>query len=356
MRQTNFAGGGDTLSQNIKPLIAALTGKSAARPPFWLMRQAGRYLPEYRELRKKAENFLDFCYRPELSVEATLQPIRRYGMDAAIVFSDILVIPHALGMAVTFETGHGPVLDAIGDLDGVKRLWPEPAADRLDPVYETLAEVRSALDDSTALIGFAGAPWTIATYMVEGGSSRDFAKVKRWALGDPDGFATLIEALVEAISGHLIAQADAGADAVQIFDTWASALPAAAFRRWCVAPVGEIVRRVKAKRPDVPVIGFPRGAGISYRDYASATRVDGLGLDSTVPTAWARDQLQGEVTLQGNLDPQILVVGGDTMRREIDRILGDLGAGAFIFNLGHGVVPETPPENVALLTSLLRGA
>jgi len=356
MRQTVSAEGGHTVSQDIKPLIAALTGKSSARPPFWLMRQAGRYLPEYRELRKKAENFLDFCYRPELSVEATLQPIRRYGMDAAIVFSDILVIPHALGMEVTFETGRGPCLDAIGDLDGVKRLRSEPLMERLDPVYETLGQVRSALDDSTALIGFAGAPWTIATYMVEGGSSRDFAKVKRWALGNPDSFATLIEALVEAISGHLIAQADAGADAVQIFDTWASAVPATAFQRWCVAPVGEIVRRVKAQRPNLPVIGFPRGAGIAFRGYAIATGVDGLGLDSTVPTAWARDQLQGEATLQGNLDPQVLVVGGDTMRREIERILNDLGDGRFIFNLGHGVVPETPPENVALLTSLLRGA
>lgn len=344
------------MSQETKPLIEALSGRTLDRPPFWLMRQAGRYLPEYRALRQEAENFLDFCYRPELSIEATLQPIRRYGMDAAIVFSDILVVPHALGMEVTFETGRGPVLDAIGDLEGVKRLRTEPLAARLEPVYETLGQVRAALDDRTALIGFAGAPWTIATYMVEGGSSRDFSTIKQWAFNDPDGFAALVETLVATISGHLIAQADAGADVVQIFDTWAGVLPPPAFQRWCIEPVAEIVRRIKEKRPNLPVIGFPRGAGISYQGYAAATGVDGLSLDSSVPTDWARDGLQKTVTLQGNLDPQVLVVGGDAMRAEVDRILGDLQGGAFIFNLGHGVVPETPPENVALLTSLLRGA
>jgi uroporphyrinogen decarboxylase len=319
------------------------------------MRQAGRYLPEYRELRQSAENFLDFCYRPKLAAEATLQPIRRYGMDAAIVFSDILVVPHALGMDVTFETGRGPVLDAIGDAEGVKQLRAEPIVGRLNPVYETLATVRAELDKSTALIGFAGAPWTIATYMVEGGSSRDFATIKRWAFGDPDGFGGLIDRLVETISAHLIAQADAGADAVQIFDTWAGVLPENAFKRWCVEPVKAIVDRVRQKRPDLPIIGFPRGAGLLYQGYAAATGVNGVSIDSAVPTGWARDVLQKEATVQGNLDPQILVVGGDVLRAEVDRILRDLGNGRHIFNLGHGVVPETPPENVALLTSLLRG-
>ncbi len=345
-----------TASKNTKPLLAVLSGERLARPPFWLMRQAGRYLPEYRELRGQAENFLDFCYRPELAVEATLQPIKRYGMDGAIVFSDILVVPDALGVGVSFETGHGPVVETVRDADALKTL----SLDRLDvhlaPVYETLSGVANALDDKTALIGFAGAPWTVATYMVEGGSSRDFSTVKRWAFADPDGFGGLIDILIEAVARHLVNQARAGAEVVQIFDSWAGVLPEPMFRRWCVEPVAAIVRQVKATYPDLPIIGFPRGAGAAYQGYATATGVDAVGLDTAVPTQWAATTLQSDSVVQGNLDPLMLVVGGAAMEAEIERILTDLSGGGHVFNLGHGVVPETPPEHVGRLASLLRAS
>lgn len=318
------------------------------------MRQAGRYLPEYREVRSRSENFLDFCYRPELAVEATLQPIRRYGMDAAIVFSDILVVPDALGVGVSFETGHGPVVETVRDAAAVGALSLDGVEAHLEPVYETLSGVADALDDKTTLIGFAGAPWTIATYMVEGGSSRDFAATKRWAFSDPDGFGGLIGILVEAIGRHLVCQVRAGAEALQIFDSWAGVLPEPLFHRWCVEPVAAIVRHIKTAYPDVPIIGFPRGAGAAYQGYAKATGVDAVGLDTTVPTRWAADTLQPDSVVQGNLDPLMLVVGGEVMAAEVARISADLSGGGYVFNLGHGVVPETPPEHVAALATLLR--
>ncbi len=343
-----------TTSQQAKPLLSVLSGKKTTRPPFWLMRQAGRYLPEYRELRGTAKNFLDFCYRPELAVEATLQPIKRYGMDAAIVFSDILVVPDALGVGVTFETGRGPIVEPVRGPDQIPKFDGERTEAHLAPVYETLSQVRAALDDQTALIGFAGAPWTIATYMVEGGSSRDFAATKRWAYADPDQFGALIDVLVHSISHHLICQARAGAEVVQIFDSWAGVLPAPMFQRWCVEPVAAIVRAVKAAHLDLPIIGFPRGAGAAYQGYAAATGVDAVGLDTTVPTQWAASHIQTDTVVQGNLDPIMLVAGGDAMNREIDRIVADLSGGGHIFNLGHGVVPETPPAHVEALTQRLR--
>lgn len=318
------------------------------------MRQAGRYLPEYRELRGRAKNFLDFCYRPELAVEATLQPIKRYGMDAAIVFSDILVIPDALDVDVSFETGRGPILTPVREAAGIPELDSARLESHLAPVYETLSRVREELDDHTALIGFAGAPWTIATYMVEGGSSRDFANIKRWAYGDAESFAKLIDVLVDAVSHHLILQARAGAEAVQIFDSWAGVLPAPMFRRWCLDPVAAIVRKVRAAEPELPIIGFPRGAGAAYLGYASATGVDAVGIDTTVPTQWAAEHLQPETVVQGNLDPIMLVTGGDPMIKEIDRIAADLSRGGHVFNLGHGVVPETSPDHVAALAKHLR--
>jgi uroporphyrinogen decarboxylase len=345
-----------TASKQTKPLLAALSGQQLVRPPFWLMRQAGRYLPEYRELRGQAENFLDFCYRPKLAVEATLQPITRYGMDAAIVFSDILVIPDALGVGVSFETGHGPVVETVRDRAALKVLSLDRLDAHLAPVYETLAGVADALDEHTALIGFAGAPWTIATYMVEGGSSRDFAATKRWAFSDPDGFGALIDILVESIAQHLVNQAGAGAEVVQIFDSWAGVLPEPQFRRWCVEPVAAIVQRVKTACPDLPIIGFPRGAGAGYLGYAKATGVNAVGLDTTVPTVWAATNLQPDSVVQGNLDPLMLVVGGAAMEQAVERIRGDLSGGGHIFNLGHGVVPETPPEHVGQLASLLRAS
>ena len=318
------------------------------------MRQAGRYLPEYREIRAKADSFLDLCFTPELAVEVTLQPIRRYGFDAAILFADILVTPHALGQKVWFEEGTGPRLEAIHNHAGMAGLSLSSLHQTLSPVYETLRRLRSELPPETALIGFAGAPWTVASYMIEGGSSRDFAKAKAWAREDATGFAELIDLLVEATAEYLIAQADAGAEALQIFDSWASAWEGPELRRWCLEPTAEIVRRVKTAHPDVPVILFPRAVGETYCEFARETGADGLSLDPSVPLAWARETLQPGVTLQGNLDPQVLVRGGAELREAVDEILRELAGGPFVFNLGHGIVPETPPEHVAALVEQVR--
>jgi uroporphyrinogen decarboxylase len=339
-----------------KPLLAALGGYRADRPPFWLMRQAGRYLPEYRALREDAANFLEFCLSPERAAAATLQPIARFGMDGAIVFSDILVLPHALGREVAFKVGEGPVLEPLRTADAVRSLCRDGVVERLAPVYETIARVAAALPAETTLIGFAGAPWTVATYMVEGGSSRDFAVVKRWALGDPEGFEALIDCVTEATIAHLSAQITAGAEVVQLFDSWAGVLPEPAFRRFVIAPTRRIVAALRHLHPDVPVIGFPRGAGLMYRAYVAETGVGAVGLDSAVPCALARETLQDLVPVQGNLDPLLLVVGGAAMERAVAAIRASLGAGPFVFNLGHGVLPETPVENVAHLTELLRRA
>lgn len=337
---------------NRKPLLKALAGQAQNPVPFWLMRQAGRYLPEYRELRASAGNFLDFCLTPKLAVEATLQPIRRFHMDAAILFSDILVIPLALGQKVDFREGEGPVLDPVrggGDLAG---LDPRGIPARLAPVYEAIVLLRRELDPATALIGFAGAPWTLATYMVEGGTSEDFAQVRAWA-AQPD-FDTLIALLTDAVAAHLIAQCDAGAEVVQIFDSWAGLLGGADLRRLVIAPTAEIVRRVKIKHPLIPVIGFPRGIGAHYPTYARQTGVDALSLDQSVGPEWAARELQPLCPVQGNLDPQVLVRGGEELRQGVARIVAALGNGPFVFNLGHGVVPETPVEHVAELAALLR--
>ena len=336
-----------------KRLLRALRGEALERPPIWLMRQAGRYLPEYRSLRAKAGGFLDLCYRPELAVEATLQPIRRYGFDAAILFSDILVVPHALGQALEYREGEGPVLEPVRDAEAIGRLQRDGLTARLEPVYRTVAELAAALPRETALIGFAGAPWTVATYMVEGrGGSHD--EVKRWAFARPDEFQVLIDLLVEATVEHLSAQLRAGAEAAQLFDTWAGVLPESAFRRWCLEPVRKIAARLKAEFPDAPLIGFPRGAGALLADYAREAGMDAIGLDSAVPIAWARDEVQAVRAVQGNLDPLMLVAGGEAMAAEARRILATLGRGPFVFNLGHGVVPQTPPEHVAALVKIVQ--
>jgi uroporphyrinogen decarboxylase len=337
-----------------KPLLRALGGEVMDRPPFWLMRQAGRYLPEYREVRRQAGNFLDLCLNPELAVEVTLQPIRRYGMDAAILFSDILIVPYGLGQKVAFREGEGPVLDALAGPAGLASLDRERFHDRAAPVYETVRRLAGALPAETALIGFAGAPWTVATYMVEGGSSRDFARTKRWAYADPESFSHLVDLLVETTAHYLSAQIRAGAEVVQLFDSWAGVLPEAAFRRWAIDPARRIVERLRAAHPEIPVIGFPRGGGVFYRAYAEETGVTAVSLDTTVPLSFAREALQSTVVVQGNLDPLLLVVGGRAMEEEVARIRAALDAGPFIFNLGHGIVPETPPEHVAALAELLR--
>ncbi len=335
-----------------KPLLRVFSGEKLKVPPFWLMRQAGRYLPEYRELRASVPSFLELCLTPELAVEATLQPLRRFGMDAAIVFSDILLIPFALGQKVEFRDG--PALTPIRSRSDIIQLDCRAMPERLTPVYETLRQLHHNLPPETALIGFAGAPWTLATYMVEGGPSSDFAAVKAWA-GEAD-FTKLIELLVEAVAAHLTAQIEAGAEVVQIFDTWAGVLDGAELRRLVIEPTAEIIRRVKERHPRVPVIGFPRGIGPAYADYARMTGVDAVSLDQTVEIAWAAREIQSLCPVQGNLDPQVLVAGGAMLRDEAWRILSGFADGPFIFNLGHGVLPETPPEHVAELARLIRAS
>ena len=319
------------------------------------MRQAGRYLPEYRAIREKVGGFLELCYTPELAVEVTLQPIRRYGFDAAILFSDILVVPDALGQAVRFEEGVGPRLEALTCAADLDSLEPGPVLERLGPVLETVRGLASALPGETTLIGFAGAPWTVATYMIEGGSSRDFAAVKGWAYREPDSFQRLIDTLVEATTGYLLGQVEAGAEVLQIFDSWAGALPASEMRRWSLEPMARIVAGVKARHPQVPVILFPRGVGLGYLDFAEASGADGLSIDAGVPLQWARDRLQSHVAVQGNLDPVRLLAGGEGLQREVVAILDALSGGPFVFNLGHGILPETPPETVEALVATVRG-
>jgi uroporphyrinogen decarboxylase len=343
------------VSKETKLFLRALAGETLPTPPIWLMRQAGRYLPEYRASRAEAGSFLDLCYNPDFAVEVTLQPLRRYQFDAAILFSDILVIPHALGQDLTFVTGEGPQLPPIRSEADMSVLSLDKLHDHLNPVYETVKGLSSAIPDTTALIGFAGAPWTVATYMVEGRGSKDFANIRRWAYGDPEGFQKLIDVVTEATTAYLIRQVESGAETIQIFETWASALDERGFHRWSIEPTKKIVAALKAKFPDLLVIGFPRGAGAKAVDYVSETGVNGLGLDSGVPLEWAAETLQGKVTLQGNLDPMLIITGGEPMRAEARRILETLGKGPFIFNLGHGITPETPPEHVDELVKLIRG-
>lgn len=339
-----------------KRFLKALRREPVDRPPFWIMRQAGRYLPEYREVRAKAKNFLDFCYTPDRAVEVTLQPLRRYHMDAAILFSDILVIPHALGQNVAFVEGEGPVLDPIRTIDGFKNLNPENVMVHLEPVFETVRHLSQAIPKETALIGFAGSPWTVATYMVEGRGKTGFPVILEMARNDPDTLQVLIDLLVESTAAYLEEQIKNGAEAVQIFDSWAGvfAKDEDLFRRFVIEPNRAIVKRLEKDFARVPVIGFPRGAGNLYETFAKETGVAGIGIDETVDVVWARDVLQPLCAVQGNLDNQLLVKGGDAMDKAVRHILETLSGGPFIFNLGHGVVPETPPENVERLAGILR--
>ncbi len=334
-----------------KPLLRALAGETLERPPWWLMRQAGRYLPEYRALRARASGFVEFCLNPVLASEATLQPVRRFGMDAAILFADILLVPYAMGQKVEFGED-GPILEPIIEGAGIATLSGNEFSS-LDPIYETVRRCRAELPVETALIGFVGSPWTVATYMVEGGASRDFRRVKAWAYRDPQGFGALIELIVDATVAYLSGQIRAGADAVQLFDSWAGILSEAGFERWVIEPTRSITDRLKQLFPGIPVIGFPRGAGLFYERYVAETGVDAVGIDTVVSGTFARERLQGRVAVQGNLDPVALLVGGAAMEEEVRAIRGALGGGPFIFNLGHGVLPQTPPENVAALAQLL---
>ncbi len=335
------------------PVLRVLRGLPVSRPPVWLMRQAGRYLPEYRALRAEASSFLDLCYTPALAVEISLQPVRRYAMDAAILFSDILVVADALGCAVSFVEGAGPRLTPIRDAAGLARLDGAGLTARLAPVYETVSRLRRRLPAETALIGFAGAPWTVAAYMVEGEGSKEFYAARAFARREPEVFAGLIDLLTEATIRHLRAQIEAGAGILQLFDSWAGVLPEDQFQRWCQEPAARIVRALKSEHPEVPIIAFPRGAGLQLQGFVAAVPVDGLSLDTAVPPAALRRALPG-LCLQGNLDPVALLTGGSAMLREADRILGALASGPFIFNLGHGVLPDTDPEAVAALVGHVR--
>jgi len=337
-----------------KTFLAALQGEKQATPPVWLMRQAGRYLPEYRAVRKEANGFLDLCFTPDMAVEVTLQPTRRYGFDAAILFSDILVIPHGLGQLVAFKEGEGRVLEALESPKALESLDISAVVERLAPVMETVRRLRTDLPRETSLIGFAGAPWTVATYMIEGGSSKDFMKAKRWAYGDPASFQRLMDILIESTSAYLIAQIDAGAEAVQLFDSWAGALPTPALRQWSLAPMVAIAKRVKAAHPDIPIIAFPRGAGELYREFAAVTEFSGVSIDTAVDVEWAASSLQSQTCVQGNLDPVHVLVGGESLKTEVRRIKGALGRGPFIFNLGHGILQWTDPDHVSVLLEVLR--
>lgn len=335
--------------------LAPFRGEALSPPPIWLMRQAGRYLPEYRATRAKAGSFLKLCYNPALATEVTLQPINRYGFDAAILFSDILVVPDALGQRLEFVEGEGPKLEPIRDLAGLTRLDAGKCAATFDKVYETVARVRANLPKETALIGFCGAPWTVATYMVEGGGSKDQAETRLWAYRDPKGFQKLIDLLVETSMTYLDGQVKAGADVLQIFDTWAGSLPEDEFKRWVELPTQAIVNHMKQLHPSVPVIGFARGAGIRAAAYGRETGVDGLGCDTSMPLAQVKALAKetGKV-VQGNLDPLLLVAGGRQMEDRVRQTLATMHGTHFIFNLGHGIVPQTPPEHVARLVELVR--
>lgn len=318
------------------------------------MRQAGRYLPEYRALRSGVASFLDLCLTPRLAAEVTLQPLRRFGFDAAIVFSDILVVPYALGQTVAFIEGEGPKLEPVGDGEAIAKLDMSAAASLLAPVYETVERVTAELPEAIPLIGFCGAPWTVATYMVEGSGSKDQAAARTLAYREPETFQHLVDLLVETSASYLIGQVKAGARVLQIFDSWAGSLPEDAFARWCIEPARAIVERVKAEAPQIPIIGFPRGSGPLAERYATETGVDAIACDTSLPLDWVRDRLQTKLPVQGNLDPVLLMVGGPQLDARVKTILAALGKGPFIFNLGHGILPATPIEHVERLVALVK--
>ena len=337
-----------------KLFLEALENQILPRPPFWFMRQAGRYLPEYRKIRNDVPSFLDLCYTPELAAEVTVQPVRRFHPDVAILFSDILVIPDALGQSVKFSEGVGPQLEPVRSVNDLDQFSSDKTNAHLSPIFETVRQVKAQLPDDVALLGFAGSPWTVATYMIEGGTSRDFAQTKTWARKDPEGFDRLLALLVTATSDYLIGQIDAGADALQLFDTWASAVPADQFDRCVIAPTRQIITNVRAAKPGTKFIGFPRGIGPAIVHFAAETGVDCVGIDSALSPAYAAKSLQPSYAVQGNLDPMALLAGGDAMLKSAAGIVEALRDGPFIFNLGHGIVPQTPPEHVEMLAEFIR--
>ena len=338
-----------------KPLLRVLEGRREAIPPVWMMRQAGRYLPEYRAVREKAGGFLDLCFNPALAAEVTLQPVRRFGFDAAILFSDILVVPLALGRKVWFVEGEGPRLEPLSDAKALMALRGEANQQVLGPVYETVRRVKAELKPETALIGFCGAPWTVATYMIAGQGTTDQAPAKAMAAQEPQAFQHLIDCLVEASVDYLARQLEAGADLVQIFDTWAGSLPPDEFERWSVQPTKKMVARLRDRKPGARVIGFPRGAGTNIPHYVAETGVNAVGLGNEIDRGFARDRIQTRVPVQGNVDPLALLEGGAKLDREVDDVLEKLGGGPLIFNLGHGILPQTPIAHVERMLKRVRG-
>ena len=341
-------------STSLPPLLSVLKGKMPSKPPIWLMRQAGRYLPEYRVLRETKGGFLELCYDPVAAADVTLQPIRRFGFDAAILFSDILIVPHAMGQQLWFEAGEGPRLaPPLVDAD-LAGFTPDPS--RLAAIYATVARVRAELSPQTTFLGFAGSPWTVATYMVAGAGSKDQGAARRLAYADPGRFGAIIEAIIETTVAYLDGQVRAGVDAVQLFESWAGSLSPQQFARWVIEPNAAIVRRMKALHPDIPVIGFPKGAGAKLLDYVAGTGVDAIGLDETIDPVWAARSLPSDLPVQGNLDPLALIAGGAALDSAVDTILAAFAGRPHIFNLGHGILPDTPIDHVQRLIDRVRGA
>ena len=335
--------------------LRTLKGSIEAIPPIWLMRQAGRYLPEYRALRSKAGSFLDLCYNPDFAAEVTLQPIRRYDFDAAILFADILLVPHALGQNLSFAEGEGPRLAPVVTQSDIQSFRLRNIHEILNPVYETVARVRAALEPEKALIGFAGAPWTVATYMLAGGPNSDPAGLRKRWYDERDFIQSLLDVLVDATADYLIAQIDAGTDAVQLFDTWAGGMPEDVTRAVSLEPLKKIVAKVKAAQPGAPVILFPKGVGALIGDYAAIKECDGVGIDFAMPWAAARAAISPHAAAQGGLDPMLVVRGGRELEEGARRLRETFRGVPFIFNLGHGLTPDTPPENVARLVEVVRG-
>jgi uroporphyrinogen decarboxylase len=339
----------------VKPFLQVFRAGASKTPPIWLMRQAGRYLPEYREIRGRASSFLEFCYAPEMAIEATLQPIHRFGFDAAIIFSDILVIPDALGQKVRFAEGEGPRLDPIERPEHLSILASVLDSERLAPVYEALRGVSRALPPETALIGFCGAPWTLATYMIAGRGMPDQAPARLFAYRHRAAFERLMTLLVESCITHLAAQIEAGAEVVQIFDSWAGPLPEAEYAAWCVRPVARIVSAIHERYPEVPVIAFPRGIAGGYGSFCAETGADAISLDTAARLDLARTELPTAIVTQGNLDPLVLIAGGEALDRAVDDILAVTGEKRHVFNLGHGILPQTPISHVERMIRRVRG-
>ncbi len=344
------------MARDDRPLMRALRGETLPVPPVWMMRQAGRYLPEYRAVRKQAGSFLDLCYTPELATEVTLQPVRRFGLDAAILFADILLVPHALGCDLSFVEGEGPRLSTVTSAADLARLRPAEAVhSTLRPVYDTVRMVRASLPPEVPLIGFAGAPWTVATYMIAGRGTPGQQPARELMYRDPRTFDALIERLTAATTAYLLAQVEAGAEVIKLFDSWAGALPGPLFARYAIEPARRIAAALRAAHPEVPVIGFPRGAGAGYARFAAEAGVQALALDTGVDPAWAAATLQPRLCVQGNLDPLLLVLGGPALHDATRRLVAAFAGGPHVFNLGHGLTPDAEPAHVEEMLRTIRG-